>query len=148
MIRQLMPLCTLSVVGLLMLASPLIAGAAQKWEKQLVRDLVEIKGNKMIIETYELCKVGIFGELKFKTYSEAPENGLISRDKFVALTIVSMLVYQAELGDAECREMKSSDDDVDFELQIHMSQDGMKQKFFDHTSDEVHASEESWPDLF
>ena len=58
-----------------------------------------------------------------------------------------MLAYQAELGNVECREMKSPDDDVDLELQIQMSQSGMKQKF-NHTSDGVHTSEEYWSDLF
>lgn len=85
MTRHLASLQTFSVFGLCLLALPLIAGAAQKWEKRLTEDLAEVRGNKMVIESYELCKVGIWG-FKFKTYSEAPENVLISRDSVVAIT--------------------------------------------------------------
>lgn len=64
--------------------------AQQDWEKELSEDLVELKENKMVIEDFALVKIDAEGfdplSVQVKLYSEAPKNGLISRDTFVSLT--------------------------------------------------------------
>ena len=42
------------------------------WKAELASDLVEIKGDIMVIEGYDLCKVGDTN-LQLKSYSEAPK---------------------------------------------------------------------------
>jgi hypothetical protein len=129
-----------------LVAMPLVAEEAEDWKSELAREQVEIKSGKMVIEGYDLCKVGI-ANLQLRTYSEAPHNGSISRDNFFALTTASVLAYQAALGNAECKHIKAPIGAVDLELSIHMTEDGMKQEYRDHRTNTQSATTGLWSEL-
>ncbi|MGB5540735.1 MAG: hypothetical protein WBO37_11645 [Gammaproteobacteria bacterium] len=128
------------------IASPLSAEDTLDWKGQLARDLVEIKGERMVIEGYDLCKIGS-ANIQLRTYSEAPHDGSISRDNFVAITSASIFAYQMALGDAECKDIKAPIGDVDIEQSIYMTSEGIKQKFRDHRTNTENSTTELWSEL-
>ncbi|WP_143815299.1 hypothetical protein [Longibacter salinarum] len=69
------------------------------WKAELGEDIVQIRGDKMMMEEYALLKLNVEGQktnnLQVKLYAEAPKDGIISRDNFVNLT--SMITYMSLL---------------------------------------------------
>lgn len=133
--------------GLLASAAPALAGDEAGWKSELAKDLVTIQGDRMVIEDYEVCKAGD-ASLQWKTRSEAPNDGSISRDNFVALTTVVALEVQHALGDAECREIDTPIGGVDIEVVVHMTGDGLRQAVTDHRSGETRSDTTLWRDVF
>ena len=147
MINTKLILTFLASLSVAIFIAPVCFGETQDWKKELARELVSFKGGKMIIETYELCKIGS-SNLQVKTYSEAPRDGLISRDNFVAITVTSAWTYLSALGDTECKDIDRPIGNVDLELAIHMTKEGMKQDFKDHRTNARQSQTVLWSELF
>jgi len=90
---------TIATVLLLLTFIPLVQAQTPEWEAELGEDLVEMRGDKMVIEDYALVKMSVQGQetnnLQVKLSAEAPKDGIISRDNFVNLT--SMITYMSLL---------------------------------------------------
>jgi hypothetical protein len=84
---------------LLFLSISCLHAQTPDWKTELGEDLVEIQGDKMMLEEYALIKLNVQGQetnnLQVKLYAEAPKDGIISRDNFVNLT--SMVTYMSLL---------------------------------------------------
>ena len=119
--------------------------AGEKWEEELLEDVVEIKGDKMVIESFGLISMEDFGEssnMQVRIYSEAPAEGSISRDNFVSMTSMISLPYFIVLG--EYTEIDAPIGKVDMEISIYMAVTGLQVEFKDHVNDLTTRETQKW----
>lgn len=80
---------TLLTALTLLLIVPTVA-LAQDWREELGSDMVTISDGKMTYQEFGLVKITFPGyeasQFQVKLYSEAPHEGVMTRDKFVSLT--------------------------------------------------------------
>ncbi|PEN14290.1 hypothetical protein CRI94_04425 [Longibacter salinarum] len=88
-----------AVLLLLLVSVSVVQAQTPDWKAELGEDIVQIRGDKMMMEEYALLKLNVEGQktnnLQVKLYAEAPKDGIISRDNFVNLT--SMITYMSLL---------------------------------------------------
>jgi hypothetical protein len=77
-------------LGAAFLGAFCVGASAQDWGNMLSENLVTIESGKMVFEEFGLVKLQLPGyeqsRFQVKLHSEAPQDGIISRDNFVALT--------------------------------------------------------------
>lgn len=100
---------------------------ALDWEKELARDYVTYSNGKMVMEDYLACP-SEYGMQQIKIYSEATNNGKISRDTFVSVSSVFSALVMMELGFMdECTTLDSLIGGADYTLSYYMNEQGLKQ---------------------
>ena len=152
-------ICLIAVV-------PHRANAAKAdWQKALLEDAVEVKGDKMTILEFGWLSFPSVPEasMQLKIYSEAPANGVISRDNFVSITsvlqTVSLLDIAVAMG-ATANENSESlaelfdfaalaepIENVDLAINIYMHKGGIKMKFTDVRANETERYTMAWKEL-
>jgi hypothetical protein len=141
------------------------AYAQSDWEQELGEDLVEFRDGKMIAEDYFIYTVSIPGteevSIQVKVYGEAPEDGIISRDKFVNL--MTMISYQTLVtAFAESYQMSASDfmnamdiEDLsdpigtpDIEINLTATNQGMQIEFVNTATNQTRRSTSTWKEIY
>ena len=128
------------------LSAPVSAEETKGWKEMLASDQVTIKGNKMTIEGYDLCTAGD-ANLQIKTYSEAPNDGSISRDNFVAFSAMNYYMFISLLGDNLCKHIDTPIANVDIEFTTIMTDSGMKTTSHDHRTNTENSTTVLWSDV-
>lgn len=109
--------------------------------------MVKIAGGKMTMLDYEVCKLGNVS-LQVKNYAEAPSDGSISRDNFVASATAYQFVMIQQLGQATCKSIAAPIGSTDLDILVYMSKEGMKIEFEDQRTKASSSQTILWPDLF
>jgi len=147
------------VVGLILLIPSILN--AQDWREELRADLVVLRDGKMVIEEYSIERISLPGyapaEYQVKLYMEAPQDGTISRDFFVAfsayygITILqTMLAADYNVTAAEFLAAYESEDldapigTPDLEISIVMTGEGVQVEIRNTLTNEVSRSTETW----
>lgn len=122
---------------------PAYLSAQEEWRQQLSKELVTVRGQKMVADEYDLVKIEVPGyepvQLQMKVHAEAPAGGLISRDNFVAITtqmvVMTFLVVYAEAYQIPARQFLDAVDFTelaapigtpDVELNLFMTDEGLQ----------------------
>jgi hypothetical protein len=127
---------------------PPAAGAdGPGWKHELARDLVKVQGDTMVVEAYEVCTTD---EASYQLHlrSQAPRDGGISRDNFVAFTVMARLAAESELGEADCKEVSAPIGEVDVRISIQMTGEGFRREYHDRRTGETDSSTVLWSDVF
>ncbi len=146
--------CATRLVGAcLALGLPGLAPASD--DASLGEDLVEVRDGKLVFESYTVCGLsGHFGwpdEIKLRqyAYAEAPSNGVISRDNFVAAIAVYLTAVEFSLatevgvppmqafGAFDCDDVDAFEGKADVEIRMTMDGGGMNVEVLDTTSGQV-----------
>ena len=138
--------------------------AKPEWEKMLKRDLVSVRGDKMIFQNHSLCKFGEKGQektvqLQVKTYGEAPAKGVISRDNFVAMNTELSTVFVLSVGAAasspekvlesfDCNDLESPIGKPDIEVNLFITKEGFKAEFVDNMNNKRSGTTHTWAEVF
>lgn len=139
--------------------------AQQDWEKELSEDLVEIKENKMVIEDFALVKIDAEGfdplSVQVKLYSEAPKNGLISRDTFVSLTstytyifLISAFADSYEMPTSkfleifELEDLESLIGKPDLTMSFYFTDEGMQIEFVNTSTGKTNRITRTWKEIY
>ena len=132
---------TLHVLVVLLLLAPF--AQAQEWRDELKADVVKIHDSKMHWDEVGLYKIQLPGQaltqVQVKVHAEAPANGVISRDNFVALTTYTFTtLFLSMLAEAnnvpasqflqavDYTELKAPIGTPDLELNLVMTDEGMQ----------------------
>jgi hypothetical protein len=150
-----------SIALCLVVATASDVTAQQSWQDQLKRELVSIRGDKMVIEAFSLDRISLPQyqpvELQVRYYSEAPRTGVISRDNFVAFTTaLTVTVLQQSLAEAlnvpardflaayESREIPRPIGRPDLEIKVYMTADGFQLEVVNTATGETSRTTQTW----
>lgn len=139
--------------------------AQKDWETELSEDLVEISGDKMIIEDYALTRINAEGfdpiSMQIKLYSEAPKDGIISRDNFVSFTgtytyiiLISAFADQFKmpvsdfLNVFELEDLNSVIGKADLELSFYFTDEGMQTEILNTATNQSKRITQTWKEVF
>ena len=140
-------LAVISCVPLLLGAS---ATAQINWQEELKKDAVSFVEQKMIMEGYGLIKgqddAGNAQNVQVKYHSEAPKEGLISRDNFVSFS--SMIYLPVFLALGEFADLPEPIGQVDLEINIYMATAGVQIEVKDHRTNTANRVTQKWSELF
>lgn len=155
------------VLVVLILAGFLVppAAAQQDWKQQLAKELVTIKDGKMVYEEYDLAKITLPDyqpvQLQLKIHSEAPANGVISRDNFVALTssltLVTFYTAYAQtykvpalqfLQAVDFTELTASIGTPDIELNLFMTDEGLQFEWVNTADGKRNRWTSTWAEVY
>jgi len=136
-----------AALGVALAPSPGSAAEASDWKQVLAKDLVKVQGATMVIEAYEVCTTDE-ASLQLHLRSQAPKDGGISRDNFVAFTVMARLAAESELGEVACKEVEAPIGEVDVRISIHMTREGFRREYRDRRTGETDASTVLWSDVF
>jgi hypothetical protein len=138
--------------------------------KMLKGNLVKDKDGKFMLDRYRVCQVfrpkdlggGVSQPFRVKSHVEAPSQGVISRDNFVALAaeiglsmrvgLVGDLVKGMTPGQAldalRCREIQAASGAVDFTVNVSMTKDGMVVQIVDVAAGRGSTQGHTWAEIF
>ncbi len=134
------------------------------WREDLKSDLVAERDGKLVLEEYVIYRLRVSGyepsDVQVKFYSEAPADGTISRDNFVAYTTTfgtfvlltsfaqAYQVSAAELLDGlESTELEKPIGTPDMELNIFMTGEGIQVELVDTATGQRSRMVETWEEL-
>ena len=140
------------------------ADAQERWREQLLEDLVTVRDGKMIIESYSIDRIALPQyqpvEFQVKHYSEAPAESVISRDNFVALSVVlAVTVLQQGLAEAynvpageflaayNSRDLEEPIGRPDIEINIYMTAEGFQLEFIDTSTGQTSRVTQTWSEV-
>ena len=91
--------------AILLICSVAPAYAQADWRRELARDYARVEAGKLLIDDYSIVRIVVEGyepaQFQVAVHSEAPADGLISRDQFVATTAsLSTLILVNSLSEA------------------------------------------------
>ena len=153
----------LALMGLSLLTS---TGSAQEdWRAYLQKDLVQVQGGLMVFDVVSLERLEFPGveaiQWQVKFHSEAPVEGIISHDMFVAVSaqIQDMLLtttlseaYEVSFSDFLDAHYSEPLDALigtpDLELNLVMSSGGLQVEIFNTLTGERERQTMTWTDLF
>lgn len=146
----------LSLTSALLLAAAVFlpASQAQDWRKELKADVVTVKDGKMTIERAEIFKTEEEGEsvsLQIKLTAECPESAGISRDNFVAFTMIAYMKYLETVAGGEAYSTEALESLIgkpDLEISIDMTKDGFQIRGVNNKSGEKENATTKWADIF
>ena len=129
------------------------------WENELQRDLVTVEDGKMTYSELQLCEVeGTSRAFQTRWKAEAPEEGLISRDQFVATvtqleqTMVIELLDKADISVSDyfdrvdCEPTDNAIGEVDLSVTITFAERGMQRVI--ETGETTKRRTMTWDSLF
>lgn len=152
-----------SLALLLVFASS--ASAQEDWEIELGEDLVEIQDGMMIIEDYALFKINLENydpvSLQIKFRGEAPENGIVSRDKFVSVTTLTtyQVLYESfaqayQVTSNQFSQATEIDDlanpigTPDLEIGLFLTDEGMQIEFVNTSTGDRNRMTRTWEEVY
>ena len=141
-------------ITLLLLLSISVSSFAQKWEKELKKELVIIEEGKLKSTDYTLISMNNGNSMQIKSYAEASNSGFISRDQFVALfaSTATMMIQQilTEAGLTENDYRTTTIDELigsaDIVLNLYMGKNGLQIEM--KASGETNRITQTWEDIF
>lgn len=155
-----------TIIGVLAMTLTTMLAAADDGIPERLETVVRVEGGKMIMEDFMDClldqeRLGRAGEPPLKrvvrTYAEAPESGVVSRDFFVQtatsnqtlLVLVPMVLAGRGAGpDAvealTCRDLDPPVERVDIELKLFMSADGLQFEYRDNVNQKQASFQQPW----
>jgi len=153
----------LHVVVALLVLSPL--AHAQEWRDQLKADVVKIHESKMLCDEVGLYKVQLEGyppaQMQVKVHSEAPVDGVISRDNFVSLTTLTFTtLFLGVLSEAynvpasrfldavDYSELQAPIGTPDLELNLVMTNEGMQIEIVNTAASARSRQTMTWAEAF
>jgi hypothetical protein len=139
--------------------------AAQDHTAELLENAVEIRGDKMVVEEYTLDRIAPSGyqpvQLQVRRYAEAPAEGVISRDYFVALSAVlhTMIMQQAlaEVYDLpastflktyDSKDLEAPIGSPDLEISLFVTADGLQIEVRDNNDGITNRHTSTWSEFF
>ena len=161
--RHSMKPLALSLTALALLTS---AGSAQEdWRALLQKDLVEIQGDLMVWDHFSMEQLEFDGvepiRIQVKYHSEAPAEGLMSRDNFVQISTMTnmtilfiafaegMGVTMSEFLNAyDVEELDAPIGTPDLELTLVMTGGGIQFEIVDTTTGERSRETQTWAQIF
>ncbi len=113
---------------------------------------------QFVIERFSICQLvrpaelggGATEPFQVKSHAEAPAGGFISRDKFVVLfaeNLIEGLTPSQALSALRCRRIKEPIGDVDLEVNLHMTSDGMQVEAVDTATGKRDRQTRTWDQL-
>jgi hypothetical protein len=123
---------------------------AQDWQAKLLKDMVLISENKMTAFDYTMVTFSNSNTLQIKSYAEAPSQGVISRDNFVA--IFTMMIQQAinEIMKNDANAKTTDLDEIignpDIFMNCYMTKSGVQFEVI--ASGETNRNTLQWKDVF
>ena len=103
---------------------------AQNPQDELLKDQVIMNGDKMTIVDFTLVTFSNGNGIQIKGYAEAPVQGVISRDNFVAIFTAILVEMIAEVKKADPNATTKDLDGVignaDLEINLYMAKAGMQ----------------------
>lgn len=119
----------------------------------LLRDLVRVEQGQLVYDDLGICQVEAPGtqgrKIQVRSRATAPEKGLISRDYFVALvTRLESDIVRPALGSLRCEPLEKPIGQVDVEVTMTMTAEGIQYEYKDTAKGTVNRSSNTWKDLF
>lgn len=170
MYNRMLCLLVFSFVCLISLSPNRINAAETDIEKKLLEEMVEIEDGKMKSTEFGLLSFPKLSgvTIRFKVYAEAPADGVISRDNFVALTTATqaMILFEiaveaySEAGVSYAEFMKNPSEildideldgpigSVDLEISFYMNQGGLQIEVADTYSGGTERHKMTWAEVF
>ncbi len=158
-----------TLVLLAICGMPALAQQTDSIEQRLKSDLVMEQEGKFVIERFSICQLvrpaelggGATEPFQVKSQAEAPAGGFISRDKFVVLfaetasslridfaeNLIAGLTPSQALSALRCRRIKEPIGDVDLEVNLHMTSDGMQVEAVDTATGKKDRQTRTWDQL-
>jgi hypothetical protein len=153
------------ILILVFVAASSVAICQESWQDELKKDMVTIKDDKFVIESFSLDRIALPGyepvEFQVGCYSEAPANGVISRDNFVAFSsILAVTILQVSFAEAydvsaseflaayESRDISKPIGRPDIEIKVYMTEEGFQIEFANTATEEKIRSTQTWDSLF
>ncbi len=147
------------------LAVPTSAVAQDDWREELSSEQVIERDSMYVYEEYGIVEIQFPGlepvKFQVKLSSEAPADGTISRDNFVALTVTTdILILLAGFGqgyDATVSEFLDAYDYTeldapigtpDYEINLRMTGEGMQIEFVNTATGEVSREVLTWEEVY
>lgn len=146
----------------LLASSPVLA---EDGRRALLRDVVQIEDGQLVYDDLAICQLNLPGKQspKFQVHSRAtaPEKGLISRDRFVAWVTSfenevalawaesgAVLRPSAALRALRCEPLEKPIGQVDVEVTMTMTDEGIQLEYKDTAKGTVVRSSNTWKELF
>jgi len=137
---------------------------AQEADSDLLEPMVEIQDGKMIIESYTLDKISLPGydpmQFQVRHYAEAPAEGVIGRDNFVALTTaLNLMLLQQSFAAAlnvpasafldayDIQDLDAPIGTPDLELTLIVAAGGIQIEIKNTTTGEVSRMTQTWAEF-
>ncbi len=147
-----------TLVLLAICGTPALAQQTDSIEQRLKSDLVMEQEGQFVIERFSICQLvrpaelggGATEPFQVKSHAEAPAGGFISRDKFVVLfaeNLIEGLTPSQALSALRCRRIKEPIGDVDLEVNLHMTSDGMQVEAVDTATGKRDRQTRTWDQL-
>jgi len=119
---------------------------SKAWQKELKQDLVKIVEGKLTITEYAVCREQD-SSVQIRTYSEAPK-GVVSRDNFVAFTVLYAASMLQTIGNLECHDIDAPIGNVDVDILIYMTEQGIRLETRDSRTNLKNSETLLWSDVF
>lgn len=156
----------LGLCGLLASSYPAFAETKDNMKARLRADLVTEKDGRFTIERVRICQLvrpkelggGATRPFQVRARVEAPADGVISRDNFVALFTEIALSLRVKfagdlikglgpvqaLGALRCKPIDAPIGAVDFEADVHMTKDGVQIEMMETASGKRQRQTVTW----
>jgi len=127
------------------------ASADVNWREDLKKDAVRIEGDRMMMEEYYLInyadELGNARSAQVKMYSEAVNDGTISRDNFVGFGSTLSAMFLAAIG-SDFEYIEAPIGRVDLEISIYMTGQGYQIEVKDNTTNTANRETQTWEKLY
>ena len=129
-----------------------------RWKKQLSRSLVRSEGGRLIYEDRALCEItprqgwpGQAQKLQIRSSGEAPADGTISHDVFLAWITTwetEFLTALAGIGSYSCQVLDALIGDPDLELIMRMTHEGYQVEVSETGKGERNRITRTWAEVY
>ena len=145
---------------------PALAQSNQAIEARLRSDVVTQQGGNFTIDRFSICQLfrpaalggGATDPFQVKSHVEAPADGFISRDNFLAYSteiifslrvnfaadLVQGLTPSQAMAALQCKPIEAPIGKVDLELNLYMTQDGVQVGILEAASGEGNTQTRTW----
>jgi hypothetical protein len=138
---------------------------AEEGRAVLLREVVQIENGQLLYDDLAICQLNLPGKqrpkFQVRTRATAPEKGLISRDRFVAFVTTfenEVALAWAESGAVmrpstalralNCDPLEEPIGQVDVELTMTMTAEGIQFEYKDTAKGTVNRSSSTWKDMY
>ena len=123
---------------------------AQSYQAKLMKDMVTIANNKMTADDYTIITYSNGNSLQVKSHAEAPAQGIISRDNFVAMFTYLTTTMIDEMkkvdADATTKDLDEIIGNADVEINCFMAKGGIQVET--KSSEGTERNTMKWEDFF
>ena len=137
---------------------------AQEAASDLLEPMVELQDGKMVIEFYTLDRISLPGydpmQFQVKHYAEAPAEGIVSRDNFVAITTaLNLMLLQQSFASAlnvpasafldayDIQDLDALIGTPDLELTLVLAAGGLQIEIKNTRTGEVSRTTQTWAEF-